>query len=195
MAGLLIIYKDGKVKMAQRMDESPYPEVAGVQVLSFLRSILNRDGGLKRFNAEVADLRLESYSYLRGLNDGFWAGGNGGKHTQTLIDRFPIVKVGLFPEDIFEMIMSGEINFSISDLDLAMDSTMCSWGYFIDLDNNSLGVFRGWNKNRPAKGARFVSSRARTSMGEKYWPIGLVGEWEFSELPDNATFFDVVYRD
>ena len=61
--------------------------------------------------------------------------------------------------------------------DFPLDSVWCEWGYLIDLDAETFEVYCGY---RTATAGRFV--------GREGSPVGLVGSWSFSDLPEKEEF-------
>ena len=60
-------------------------------------------------------------------------------------------------------------------LSFAQDSLFCEWGYLVNLDNQTVEVFRGFNKEGRTEG-RFgqADPKVRKSLGETYGPIYLI---------------------
>lgn len=64
------------------------------------------------------------------------------------------------------------------------DSLFCEWGYIIDLDNDVLEVYKGFQTEDHADG-RFHDLDTKD---EKYRPIRLVASWPLDALPEAEEF-------
>lgn len=89
--------------------------------------------------------------------------------------------------DILQYIMDTPEPCLQLSTDFARDGLFCEWAYVVDLDTNTLEVYKGFNHTRPAKG-RFAQLDDPT---EEYTPVTLVASYSFSELtPDTMTMLD-----
>lgn len=76
-----------------------------------------------------------------------------------------------------EIILKNEINF-------AADSLFCEWAYVVDLDNEKLEVYKGFNKTPLTETDRFYFLEAKSERG--YHPVRKVAELPFSEIDSDA---------
>lgn len=74
-------------------------------------------------------------------------------------------------------------------IDFAGDSLFCEWGYIVDLDNEVLEIYKGFQKDFSKVVGRFASAPTDNSS---YAQISLVRSFSFDELPEN---FDDLERD
>lgn len=74
------------------------------------------------------------------------------------------------------------------DLEFAKDSLMCEWAYVIDLDNNKLEVYAGFNKEKLDKESRFYFDGYVSDNG--YYPIKLLKTYDIDNLPEKEVFVE-----
>lgn len=67
-----------------------------------------------------------------------------------------------------------------NEIDFAQDSLFCEWAYVLDLDQNRLEVFKGFNQTPLAEGERFYRPEQKR---EKYYAVRLVEAYPLDALP------------
>jgi hypothetical protein len=87
-------------------------------------------------------------------------------------------------ESTGEFLLTSQIKF-------AGNSLMCEWAYVVDLDKNTFEVFKGFNKRKPGKNARFndVADLHGDYCDDKYYHVRLKTKFSLTDLPDEATFY------
>lgn len=80
-----------------------------------------------------------------------------------------------------ELAKTLEAGYILDGTRFPADSLFCEWGYVVDLDAETLEVYRGFQKERPATG-RF---RDMPKDGD-YFPIALVATFKLDDIPDGA---------
>jgi hypothetical protein len=65
--------------------------------------------------------------------------------------------------------------------DFLKNSLFCEYAYIVNFDTNNLELYRGANRNKSTRG-RYADFRIPTI---KYHGVYLVGEFDFSNIPDN----------
>jgi len=87
-------------------------------------------------------------------------------------------------ESIGEVLLTNHIKF-------AGNSLMCEWAYVIDFDKNTFEVFKGFNKRKPGKNARFndIADLDDKWTSPDYYHVRLKAKFDLDDLPDNETFF------
>lgn len=79
-----------------------------------------------------------------------------------------------------------DAGFYVNGNDFAHDSLWCEWGYVIDLDMETLEVYRGFQKTPVSKGL-FASDKANHGG---YYPIRPVAKFTLEELKENPNIMN-----
>ena len=173
----MVVYR-GKTKIAQYGQWDGYPAGQGRTVLEFLRSV-----NLDEFKKKVAKLKWLTKKQGEAID----ADPNWDKH-------YPYLSRDAGAE-VLNAVMYGkmhvndypnkkkEINVTVIGLvnrdGFAGDSLFCEWAYVIDLDNEVLEVYDGFNKKPLTEADRFRD----LSKDNDYYPIKLVKSYPLSDLP------------
>lgn len=74
-----------------------------------------------------------------------------------------------------------------NDMEFASDSLFCEWAYLLDLDNEVVEVYRGFNKEPLSESDRFFFlPKKKSCSGNEYYPVKLACIIPFSEFtPDS----------
>src|SRR5690606_27282651 len=85
-------------------------------------------------------------------------------------------------------IASGDVKEVHLQVEFASDSLFCEFAYVVDLDNDVLEVYQGFQK-KPHNRGRFAD-RVQTAehRSEQYYPVALAIQFKLDDLPgdDNA---------
>lgn len=164
---LIAVQVDGEYKVAQYGQWDGYPEGQGVSILNFLRQLDGRQG-LKAFAAAVRRCWFVDGNEVDRLR------ANGGEASNPQFSRNTSA-------DLLPMILGAEDGLPLySDLEFAGDSLFCEWAYVIDLDENILEVFEGFNKEPLAAWERFVNV---PRDHEEYYQVRRVATYPLGALP------------
>lgn len=166
---LIMVVQKKETKVAQYGQWDGYPGGQGVRILDFLRSKNMND-----FRQAISETKVADEEQIKRLNE-------------------QIEKTKKFPKEfsrdtsagILDMILDEGVRLVVSKEGFAKDSLFCEWAYVIDLDNDVLEVYTGFNKKPLSEGDRFYGDGK--SDGE-YYPVRLLGTVSFNELPTNEEF-------
>jgi len=85
-----------------------------------------------------------------------------------------------------------ELGFMIDSKEFLKDFLFCEWAYIINLDDETLEVYTGFNHNKDADGryAHFYEERQKEYQDESeyYYGVVLMKTYKLSELPNNDEF-------
>ncbi|MGI9568837.1 MAG: hypothetical protein ACR2PH_03660, partial [Desulfobulbia bacterium] len=90
--------------------------------------------------------------------------------------------------EILKHIMENEGVKVQNSVSFAGDSLFCEWAYLIDLDNDKLEVYVGFNRG---KGGRFQEGDMeleKSNSKEYSEAIGLIKTYDLSDLPNEEEF-------
>ena len=177
---LTCVVADGEFKVAQYGQWDGYPSGQGATVYRFLKANADR---LDEFKALVSSLPVVTDADLE--NRWVECGKDPDSGWATIAvsslfgERYPHLSrdCGAF---VLELILAGEVDCVKLEQSFAASSLFCEWAYVLDLDRNVLEVYEGFVKE-PHEGQRF-SSLPRDEE-EEYYPIKLLREFPFAELP------------
>jgi hypothetical protein len=169
---LIAVMIDGEYKIAQYGQWDGYPSGQGADILSFLGS-MDRE----RFEAKVRATRLMTRDELEKLSASIERefGTSGGWQK-----KYPHLSRDAGAE-ILSIVNNSEAGLRLKNsIDFAGDSLFCEWTYVIDLDKNTLEVYRGLNKEPLGPGERFASAKQDNA---EYTPIRLAASYSLVDLP------------
>lgn len=167
---------DGEVK-AQYQQFDSYPSGVGTDVVAAIqsgkitpdavRSIVLVDGDSKPTKAQAE--RLAQFA-------------NTNVSTGSLDEWYVLLRET--QGDLLAMIEAGHM---IDSSEFAADSLFCEWGYLVNLDTETLEVYRGFNQGATVgRFADVVIDQREGSYAAEYAPITLLAEIPFAELTDTT---------
>jgi hypothetical protein len=182
---LTMVVKGGEYKVAQYCQWDGYPSGQGATVLTFLRDEMNRPA----FEAAVSATREITEAELKERWEDCGATRDDGMVSIEESDRFKKRYPWLHRDcgaDVLKIIQEsgGDIALNLT-LDFVKDSLFCEWAYVVDLDQNTLEVYVGFNQKPLAEGDRFFSGE---TPEKEYWPVRLAKSYPLDALPTDDEF-------
>ena len=186
---LTMVILDGKVKVAQYGQWDGYPEGQGKNVVNFIlhgmkelefknntrNSVFITDDELNKRWKEITQ-RTDGMANLEEA-DKFKA-----KYPQLYRDM---------GSGVLKFIQESRDTVELQDKSkFAADSLFCEFAYVLDMDNNILEVYEGFNK-RPLKEEERFYYLQKKNM--EYYPVKLLKKYPFNELTD--TTMDVLSKE
>ena len=188
---LTAVMIDGEYKIAQYGQWDGYPSGLGVQVLGFVRNPENvlrlRDAlcRVRFIDDEGRDKEfIEAYDRVtpKMMNDPDNRSAEQRRWFNSYISRDvggDILHTVAESKDA-EILLKNKISF-------AGDSLFCEYAYVIDLDADTLEVFKGFNHTAITEG-RFVSGDPTLEKSGEYHPVKLAKSYTLAELPTEEQF-------
>lgn len=172
----------GEYKVAQYGQWDGYPSGQGKTILTFLRSVDIAD-----FRRRVATITEISEEELGAL----WkaCGGDDSGFVTLDVSKKMTTEHPEFSRDtgakILDVIMQRDALQVRRDIEFAQDSLFCEWAYVIDLDTNTLEVYKGFQKAPLAETERFYTSEIKEG---EYFPVRQIATYPLNALPTEEEF-------
>lgn len=166
---LIAIVLDNEIKVAQYNQWDGYPSGNGVKVLNRVRR-----GFTDTFKDKVRGCSWVTQEDIDTVNV-----------TDNWYSKYPWLSRDC-SVNIFKYISKSKNGLRLLDRrNFAGDSLFCEWGYVVDLDNSTLEVYSGFNKEPVPAGQRFTDV---DHENPEYFPIKLERIYKFGKLPSKKTF-------
>lgn len=158
---------DGGVRIAQYGQWDHYLEGQGQNIVDFLHTadlekLKSQIRQYARFATDEERVVLEKeYDSNEGTDEEFFK-------------KYPSLSRGI-GSDILKIVYEAtDVVILFNDIKFASNSLLCEYGYVVELDNDVLEIYRGFNTEPVPEGERFSDFPLReyTSM-EQYYPISL----------------------
>ncbi|MAT51156.1 MAG: hypothetical protein CMK32_08235 [Porticoccaceae bacterium] len=179
---LTCVLVDDKIRVAQYGQWDGYPDGAGSHCCNFIKE--NDMGSFAekvRQTTELSDDEIEDRWRECG------ADGSGFVNMEVSDDfekKYPQLHRNC-GANILDLIAIGVTEVSLST-EFAADSLFCEWVWLLNLDNQTLEVYEGFQKSPHEKG-RFHSLESRdTHSGGTYYPVALTHVIPFDEIKANG---------
>lgn len=75
------------------------------------------------------------------------------------------------------------LRYMIDNRDFLADSLFCEWAYVMNLDDNVLEVYRGFQKKRDCNSRNRYRDLPR--LNKKYYPVALIAEFSLADIPED----------
>ena len=178
---LISVFKDGNFKVAQYCQWDGYPSGQGADILKFLKS-----ADMSKFRAQVDKVDWVTQEQMKEAVRKIGIDPEARFITMAQSDKLKEAH----PEwsrdtgaGILSLVLERDDLKLKNAVDFAADGLFCEWAYVVDLDNNKLSVYSGFNKG---DGHGHFSHLAPSE--DKYAVVGLVKEYPLDSLPEKDQF-------
>lgn len=163
---LIAIAQNGQYKVAQYGQWDGYPSGQGTTILEWLKS----------HSLNVLCKRVKKLSFAT-------------SEELDKIDRnnFPPEFSRDTSAGIFDLIYTGKATKLHNQIEFVGDSLFCEFTYVIDLDKNTLEVYKGFNKEKLTATDRFMAYDIPSS---DYRPVKLLKKYYLKQLPSEKRFLE-----
>ena len=188
--GLYCVVIDNQFKVAQYGQWDAYPSGQGTDVYEFLKETVENQQ-LEKFKERVRALRPATQEEIE--NCWIECGAKRGEQfvsidvSKKVGERYPQFQRDL-AAGVLQMILDGEVETVDLQTEFAADSLFCEWAYVVDLDNDVLEVYEGFQKGPHDKG-RFVKGLEKVDpehRTEDYYPVAEIIRFKVDDLPGDV---------
>lgn len=186
---LTCVIKDGDYKVAQYGQWDGYPEGQGLNILNFLKE-MDRNVFEKKLDmvSWATEEELEKMWLEAGLEP------NSTLVSFSVADKFK----ELYPENsrdtgskVLRIIYNTEKPLKLENsIEFAKESLFCEWAYIINLDDNILEVYEGFNKTPLTEKDRFFYMQEDKMQ---FYPVKIVTTFDLDNLPKEEEFIKTIY--
>lgn len=158
---LITVVKDGGYKVAQYGQWDGYLGGQGCMICEFLQERMDLD----RFKVALDKCRFLTQSEIDELNKTDWHSTHGYLSRDT-------------GANILDVIQDNDGVCLVDQLNFAGDSLFCEWAYVVDMDNEILEIYEGFNKKPLSDCERFFGFKTEDN---DYEPVKLVAKYAFKD--------------
>jgi len=166
---LTCVVKDGVFKVAQYCQWDGQPEGQGAEIVRFLT---DEKFDLERFKNKINTVKQISSDEVNAL----WK-----VHSHEFKKLYPNLTRD-YGAEILNFIYHTGNPVVFVETEFASDSLFCEWAYVIDLDKDTLEVYKGFNKLKLTSLDRFFFLQTE---GTEYYPVLMVDRVSISDLSSN----------
>ena len=185
---LTMVIKEHQTKVAQYGQWDGYPQGQGVKILSFLQQKAN----IEKLKEILPKIRFENDQDIKekkefaksiGARDG-WLNM---EQAEQYDKQYPLDSRNLGGEILNKLLEYQDQTdiVLVNSEDFASDSLFCEWAYIIDLDNNTLEVYKGFNRAKITENDRFYNFN---DAKNQYRSIKIIKSFSLDKLPDAEKF-------
>lgn len=197
--GTIGFYKNGKGKITYNHFDS-YPEGIGKDILEEIRGVpiekLNEifDGIKLIKNEDKKPTKEEIKKYQKYSNASVGGQGTGNKEVITYYQLLRNLQGTLKPY------IEGKVKLLIDNENFLKDSLFCEWSYIINLDENVLEVWQGFQTKNQNNRYKFTQEEIKKekkieSGHEPYYNCALIKTYPLDNLPSERTFLEDLEED
>jgi hypothetical protein len=192
---LTVVYSESELKVAQYGQWDGYPSGTGLDILDFLRNAdleafkekLKSVSFFTEQKLEKEDEMGEVYDRRPYLSRDLGSDILGAILNGSYLSRgYDINKGGFYAEEI-----AVNVDKLVNQFDFGFDSLFCEWAYVIDLDNDNLEVYKGFQQ-KPVLEGRWASDEATSGVNKNYYSVNLVQTYSLDNLPTNEDFISIL---
>lgn len=183
---LTLVQLNNEYCVAQYGQWDGYPSYTGINILKFLRT-MDKNKFIEKLKNTKFITKQDYHNYWMELGIDI--------EKEKLVDISTSNKF-----DKLHPTLSRDMGFNVlnfinesddivnlwNDYTFAKDSLFCEWAYLINLDENTLEVYKGFNKTKLTKEDRFYFDGYVSDS--EYYPIKLVKTYSLDELPTDDDF-------
>lgn len=183
---LTLVQLNNEYRVAQYGQWDGYPSYTGINILKFLRT-MDKNKFIEKLKNTKFITKQDYHNYWMELGID--------------IEKEKLVDISISNKfDELHPTLSRDMGFNIlsfinesanivnlwNNYTFAKDSLFCEWAYLINLDENTLEVYKGFNKTKLTKEDRFYFDGYVSDS--EYYPIKLVKTYSLDELPTDDDF-------
>lgn len=171
---LTCVIAKGQMKVAQYGQWDGYPTGQGDTIAHFLHV---ENEGLDAFREDVSKCRFLSDEEVKDRFD----------RAKNFEKEFPELSRNT-GAGILKLIENGKRELN-DNFKFGVDSLFCEWAYVVDLDNEKVEVYQGFQKKKHDKGRwAHLEPKAKASYegAEQYFPVALIKTYSFADFTSEA---------
>lgn len=181
---LTCVFHEGTYKIAKYGQWDGYPDSLGIKILRFLLDGFVKETFIQNLNKIrfITDEEVMAFWREAGADDSGWASvevAQKFKETQYSLSR------DCGGDELLSLVQNGKVDKQTNSINFAGSGLFCEWCYVIDLDKNTLEVYKGFNQTNLDPNERFASFPRRES---DYSPVKHVKTYSLDDLPDEDSF-------
>lgn len=193
---LTIVVKDNGYKVAQYGQWDGYPGGQGLDILRFLQksdiSLFKKQLNNAKFISGDAADKLISKAYNE-ANSKYPT--DFMKREQHINDSIPTIVRDTGSKILNIIYESTNVVKLCNSIEFATNSLFCEWAYLINIDDNTLEVYKGFNKEKLPENDRFKYLEKNMKDTYSYYPIKKIKTYKLDKLPSEDKFLKDLKED